>query len=415
MSPARRSIYSIVSQGLVSATNFVMSIALLYFASQHDYVTFLLFTNVFALLSSLQNAIFISPIGVLVPRMADGTIRQAEAVSLRYAFLLTLLGLPFSISFVTQPTDWYQIGMMCLLVFIALALLLRRDILRNACLVRSDLGELLKYDLICFLMAFTAIGVSVYLHRLSYESALMAFALPALMMYFSRPRYRTGRSVQPETEIVSLGRDFWKQVLATARWAIPGVLVTWLFSNGYWFLLKHFAGNAGVAEMGAARLLFTPVGLMIQGWAMMFRPIAVNMAHAGKLLELRTSVLRQAMFGCFAITGLTILAYGMLLYFPHYLPKSMQAMELPNYTLIWGLYFVIQWFRSGMTIATLTDASGFRFVFKVGLIGCLVFYSILFFGISSAPIYTCLWGLVVTELIATLLLLRRFNDRGIEK
>lgn len=404
-----RSALSITSQGLVSAANFGISLALLYFAPTSDYVTFLLFVNVFALLSSLQNAIFISPIGVLVPRMQDQLVARTEIVTSRFTVALAAIGIPFVLYAVPGKLTLWETAFSVLLYLALLVLLLRREVSRNASLVRGDLLELLKFDAIYFLAVFTSAVLLVVTERLTFMLAALAFALPAALTLLSAPSWQSERKVSQENQISLLDTSFWKEVTRSARWAIPGVLVTWLFSNGYWFLLKEAAGDAVVAELGATRLLFTPVGLLIQGWVIMFRPVAVSLNHDGKQAQLRREVYRQALFGCIAVTVLTVLAYIVVSKASSYLPASLQSASTQRYVLIWGLYFAIQWFRSGLTVASLTTAVGFRYVFWVGLMGCCIFYLALFFGIRIHPVESCLWGLVTAEVLMAVTLLRRFS------
>lgn len=404
-----RSALSITSQGLVSAANFGISLALLYFAPTPDYVNFLLFVNVFTLLSSLQNAIFISPIGLLVPRMQDQLVVRTEIVTSRFTVSLAAVGIPFVLYAVNGELTLRATAFSVLLYLVLLVLLLRREVARNASLVRGDLLELLKFDAIYFLAVFTSALLLIVFGRMTFMLAALAFALPAALTLLSAPSWQSERNVREENQIYLLDTSFWKEVARSARWAIPGVLVTWLFSNGYWFLLKESAGDAVVAELGATRLLFTPVGLLIQGWVIMFRPVAVSLNHDGKHAQLRREVYRQALFGCIAVTVLTVLAYFVVSKASSYLPVSLQAESTQRYVFIWGLYFAIQWFRSGLTVASLTTSVGFRYVFWVGLLGCCIFYSMLFFGISFNPVESCLWSLVAAEVLMTMTLLRRFS------
>jgi hypothetical protein len=408
---------SIASQGLVSAANFSLSLALLYFAPTSDYVTFLLFVTVFALLSSLQNAIFISPIGVLVPRMANQLVARTESVTSRFAVVLAAVGIPFVLySIPGKFALWETLGS-ALLYLSLLTLLLRREVARNGCLVRGDLIRLLRFDAIYFVVVIASMAFLVVTERLTFTLAAISFALPAVLTTLSAPRWPSDRKICPENEIRSLDTAFWKEVTRSARWAIPGVLVTWLFSNGYWFLLKEAAGDTAVAELGASRLLFTPVGLLIQGWVVMFRPVAVSLNHEGKQAQLRREVYQQALFGCATVTVLTALAWLVVSLARSYLPASLRSSSTQSHLLIWGLYFAIQWSRSGLTVASLTTAAGFRHVFWVGLMGCLTFYFVLSIGLRIHPIESCMWGLVIAEIFMTITLLKRFREhtRAVKK
>lgn len=409
MSRLPRSLLSMTSQGLVSACNFVISLALLFFAPTQDYVGFLLFVNAFALLSGLQNAIFISPVGVLIPRMLDPQIREVEILTMRVAVLFALTGAPILL-FLIPHSESHANAMIAALLTIALVLLLQRDISRNACLVRGDLGELLKFDAFYFITAAAISAIAIKTGAMSFTVGVIAFSLPALMMLSSRPRWKLEHVVFDDLRFKALDRHFWHDVMRNARWAVPGVLVTWLSGNGYWFLLDAVAGSTAVAELGAARLLFTPIGLMIQGWMASFRPVAVNLAHGGKSQVLRQAVRRQVLIGNLAVVMLTLILHAGLSMFPDRIPRSMQSAAVPRFVLLWGAYFAVQWARSGMTMTALATPSGFGTVFKVGLTGCIVFYAVALLGSAWRPVETCLVGLIVAELVMAILLSRKSRE-----
>lgn len=403
--------YSVTSQGLVSACNFLICLALLYYSDARHYVAFLLFMNVVQLLTGLQNAIFISPVGVLVPRMAAGEVARAEKAAYRIAGLVALAGLPFIAYFFTQPPRISPSAMgIVVAVFGGTVLLLQREISRNACLVRSDLLMLVKYDMLYFVLAMALAGAAVAFHQLTFVVAVVAFALPACLTRFSQPQWPASRTIDQNRAVTAFEQKFWGEVTQVVRWSVPGVVITWLFSNGYWFILERTQDTQTVAHMGAARLLFAPVGLLIQGWLMQLRPLSVVMAHDGRMAELRRKVLRHSLAGVACVALITGVGYVLIAHFPQILPRSMRAPGVVDYVFVWGVYFAVFWLRSGISTLLITRVAGFKTVFHANVIVCIVFYALFFASLNRVPLPMSLGMLIFAELLMIYLLNRRLHD-----
>jgi len=403
--------YSVTSQGLVSACNFLLCLALLYFSDAKHYVAFLLFMNIVQLLTGLQNALFISPVGVLVPRMAAGEVARAEKAAYRIAGLVALAGLPFIAYFLTQPPriDPQAVGIAAA-AFCGTILLLQREIARNACLVRSDLLMLVKFDTLYFLGAMGLAAAAVAMHQLTFVVAVIAFALPAFMSRFSRPEWPSTRSVTADAAVAAFDPKFWGEVTQVVRWSVPGVVITWLFSNGYWFILERTQDTQTVAVMGAARLLFAPVGLLISGWLMQLRPLSVVMAHDGRMAELRRKVMLHSAGGVACVALITAVGAVLLKFAPQILPKSMRAPGVIDYVFVWGVYFAVFWVRSGVSTLLMTRVAGFKTVFHANVAVCALFYVLFFASLNHVPLPVSLGTLIVAELFMIYLLSKRIHD-----
>lgn len=403
--------YSVTSQGLVSACNFLLCLALLYYADARHYVAFLLFINVVQLLNGLQNALFVAPVGVLAPRMHAGEVARTEKAAYRMAGLVALAGLPFIAWFFTAPPRLNPTSAAIVLAtFLCTILLLQREIARNACLLRSDMLMLVKFDTLYFVLAMALAGAAIALHQLTFVVAVLAFALPACLTRYARPQWAPARTVAPGAALTAFAPPFWGEVTQVVRWSVPGVIVTWLFSNGYWFVLEHTQTTQAVATMGAARLLFAPVGLLIQGWLLQLRPLSIAMTHAGQGIDLRRLVLRQSGAGACCVALITAGACAMLAWCPQYLPRAMRGAGVSTYLIVWGVYFAVFWFRCGVSTLLMARVAGFKTVFFANVIVCAVFYALFLAALGRLPLALSLGALIVAELLMLFLLSRRLHD-----
>jgi len=365
-----RPVLSFACQGMVSGISFIASFLLLHYADKGEYTTFVLFINAYALLASLQNALWLQPLVTLSGKMS----RQAKSLAIRFGIWLSLViailgGILFSLyQHFTLATSFLSLsGLVFLFSFM---FLLVRDSNRSAWLMLGKLPGLFLHDF-AYLLAFIAIAGAAWLeHSLSMVLIVLAMSLPGLMSMLARP------AVEEEsvgTGIDALDRQFALAVWSCARWALPGVLVTWLFSNGYWFYLDSVEGKTMVATLAATRLFFTPIGLMIQGWAAYYRPVFSRLEHQEAQAEKRRLIRSQGWTCSLLVSGFVLILLA-LLWYPKILPAYLPPALFAQLVLAWGMYFLVQWLRNIFSTALLADAAGYRVVFKAGLAGGVLFY-----------------------------------------
>ena len=398
-----RPVLSFACQGMVSGISFIASFLLLHYADKSEYTTFVLFLNGYALLASLQNALWLQPLVTLSGKMDAGARQQAIHRGVWLSLMIAVFGGVLFAGYrqLTLGAGWFNLATMLFLA--SFAFLLVRDANRSAWLMLGQLPGLFLHDLAYLLLFMLLAAIGWYLQLLSMSLVIVAIAFPGLMSLFARPR---AGHVEGTPTIVQLDRDFARQVWSCARWALPGVLVTWLFSNGYWFYLDSVQGKAMVAMLAATRLFFTPVGLMIQGWAGYYRPVFSQLEHQGLLQQKRALVRRQALV-CSGLVVLFVLALLLLTLYPATLPAYLPPASFIPLVLAWGGYFLVQWLRNILSTAMLADAGGYKIVFKAGLTGAVLFY-LLFIpaGYLSRQLVLCPLILCLAELFILAMLWR---------
>jgi|GEM_PF-6462894 hypothetical protein len=399
-----RPMISFLSQGFVSGAGFSVSLSLLYFGSKDNYASFVLFINAYALLASLQNALFIAPLVTLSPRLSNSSLKSAERYLGMVTISLALLGVFFTFFWQSNPKSGMNILHGGILSVLAFLLLLKREGTRNSCLVRGDFFELLRIDFLYFSLTIAIVVCVIVFGRVTFIMAALTFSLPSLVSLLARPVRQFETSSDHLSGAVNMNQDFWPQMWACTRWALPGVLVTWLFSNGYWFLLERTSGKTAVAELGASRIFFTPVGLMIQGWVSMYRPMAANMVHRGEWKHLHSTMIKHGIVGAtIAIVFTVIISIG-LIGIPAMRPKVANTGLFIPLIGGWGAYFAIQFLRNAISATVLASTSGYRTVFRISTLSCSCFYGFFVLSRFINPLLTCLIGLIATELLMVLLL-----------
>lgn len=400
-----RSVYAFICQGLVSGATFLSSLAVLHYGTRDSYAAFVLFINAYMLLASLQNAIFLSPLVTLAPRMSAHAIETALTIGLQFTMLLALLGGVGLMIYLTRTSvDGLSLHY-ALIVIVGFGLLLRRDVLRSIWLLLGDVVRLLQHDTVYFLLAVFLLLLAFYFERIAIDTVIVAVAAPALIGLLMRSR------IPIKSEVAAIDRldaNFWSELWACARWALPGVVVTWLFSNGYWFYIDAVQGKAAIALLAATRLFFTPVGLMIQGWAGYYRPVFAILESQQRHEEKRQIVRKQIVYATLIVATFAGALLILTAVAGSVIPRFIDRTQWTIYVIIWALYFTIQWSRTVISTSLLANPIGYRWVFKGGLVGCLIFYAVFLpvTAYSNNPVY-CPLILILAELVIYMLLRRK--------
>jgi hypothetical protein len=284
-----------------------------------------------------------------------------------------------------------------LVLLLCFCLLLFRDVQRAGWLLDSDLLNLLKLDGVYFSLALIALLLAIKTGHVGISGVLGAMSLPALFGLIHHNRStRTGS----DFPFMRIDASFWRAVWSCSRWALPGVLINWMYSNGYWFYLNSSEGKLAVATLAASRLAFTPIGLMVQGWSGYFRPVFSRLEHQGAHAEKQAIIRRQNWICAGVALGYAALLSLLGMLEPRFLPAYLRGAVWLQYVWAWGLYFAVQWVRTVRLTSRLANAAGFRAAFQTGAFGCAVFYLLLLPSpwLTHSPL-VCPVLLIVAELL----------------
>ena len=134
---------------------------------------------------------------------------------------------------------------------------------------------------------------------------------------------------------------------------------------------------------------------------------SADLARANQELDFAA---KTGALGAISVGLVTAVGYVLLEYFPQYLPKSMRVPGVVDYVFVWGVYFAVFWFRSGISTLLQAKAAGFRTVFFANVVVCVVFYVLFAASLGNVSPPISLATLIVAELLMIYLLNRRLND-----
>lgn len=260
------SFYGVADQALLSATNFVIGMFFIHFATKEEYGLYSLAYGVLTLMISFSGALIITPMTV---SYADRP--QDRRAAYGGSMLVGLYGVfgPVAVSSLVLLLALSYFGIIKhdsaqLLMILTIATLcgMLWEFSRRYHYLRLQPGQVLYWD------AWYAILMVVGITAVSYINVRGMYWLIFVLYGFAAAG--TGCFALAKSEI-SLTPDWHsatssvREAWAYGRWALGGVLVTWVQSQSYAYFLAIFSDLSSVADANAARLLVSPLMLLNAG------------------------------------------------------------------------------------------------------------------------------------------------------
>lgn len=284
---------SIADQGMLSLFNLALNAALIAFASPTEFGHYVFAAAVVLILTSLQNALVATPIGVVYPRTAENDRAEMRALLLGFDRVLTtvaaLIAVP--VCMLTQSDPLFLIAVSWLV-----AATLVRETWRNLALAENRPRDLIRIDAIAVAVAG---GATVLLWQLTRPSvaALAGTALGSTLAVWltARNQRSTGAASPSLLDLPCAYAAIWE----STRWSLAGAATTEVQYRAYVFMLEAFRTTREIAEVQAGRLLLGPLPLLAGAWGRVARPELARRLAAGD----RNGALRVTLWGLALILG----------------------------------------------------------------------------------------------------------------
>jgi len=395
---------SILDQGLIAASNFLISILLARWLMPEQYGGYALAFAVFLLLSSSYQAV------LLEPQRVFGPSSYSECLPEYLGILLWIhAGLALAIFIVLGISAWFthvlaasssMPGALAGVSFAAPCVLLLW-LTRGAFYVRMSpqyavrgsvvycalvLGGLLVLYRLKLLSAFTAF-LLMGLGALASSSILLVRLRPVLKPMMTGPTWRT------------VGHQHWKY----GRWVLASQILSWVAADIYYPLIGSLSGMASVAALKVLFNLVLPVAQTFSALSMFFLPYVSRVCQEHGLAALKRvtwkivslfATLAVAYWGVLILLGKPVMH---LLYGDHYTELVSSIPLLAAAWLPWNI-------AVGLTVslqALQSPASVFGIYCTSSILALLVGVpSTLAFGLRGA-----LWSMALSNLAALLVAL----------
>lgn len=365
-------------QALLSLANLTISLAFIRFGTKTEYGLYVLLLTPIYLAQGLQNALFLSP---YVTRVAGGhsTNRQVsvsflvwgQGAFLAVVALLSGVGLYFYFALSGQGSGFTMV----FAVSFGIVGALLREAVRSFQYSSGNVAGALRGNFLYSFVLFAFLAWCFVDKQISLIGAFAAMGLGGVMALLIR-----GFSVTPVVNFLEEMKHFWM----LGRWAVVGVVLTWVNSNFYPFVLAREYGLDVVGEVNAARLFWMPLVLVLPAWSNLFRPILSKLFAEKNIADIKNLLRRSTLIG-----GLGLILFGLAvsLLYPYIgwlLGNSYEG--IGPLIGVWCFYYLFFFMRTVSQAVLMIDQAGYRQLSKISTVMFIFLWPLLFVGAIFGPL-----------------------------
>ena len=399
---------AIFDQGLISLSNLLIGLSLINFTSKENYGLYGIGFAAILLSVGAANALITTQMTVIVPeKRAEEADSYCLSMLIGQYHIFLPLWIVYTLCvlalFSNEPLVAGNLEYFLVLGCTILAALFH-SFMRRYFYIKGDPLNVLKIDFFHLVTVLIGIAVCVGIDIESLHIAVMALyglgALIAALVGFSRSTLPKKLRYSSVLESV---HEAWQQ----GRWALGGVIVTWLQSQGYVFILAFMASTAAVAEANAAKLFVAPVGVISGGLVHVYMPKLAFLRSQGKRSEI--VVQARKILGV-VLFSIVLLAVGILAIEDVVLEYvySGKYDGIAPFILAWIVVFSIQAFR-GNNSMLLQVYRNFSSITKYNTLTAVVSLVLCILMVQAWEVIGSIYSIAIGELLLAYFLWRKFS------
>lgn len=359
-------------QALLSAFNLGIGLLFIHAAEKQEYATYALIFAALMLVQSVQNAVVTSPMTTLHASHTDASDKSGIAAAARWlqvrmmVVVLALIAGYELLSWLTSGSD--GLAQTALAMSLAALGLLSREYARAHHYLSLQPGRALFNDVIYVALSSAWLLFIWNTSMVSADYVLAGVGIAGILTGSIMEALRgTWRGAVADSKLRESLAEFW----SCTRWALPSIVISWAYANGFIYLIDHFMGKESVADVSAARLLIVPISLLVTGWASAFRPRGSRLLAAHRIGEIDRAIRYSAL--AFVAVGVV---YGgaLALAYPHIVSRLLGE-KYGNLELLvacWLVFFTVTAVRSVGMSAMLSSKASFKPLFLFGAVTLVI-------------------------------------------
>lgn len=301
-----RSILAAFDQGLISLVNLIVQLILIKTVSKDEYGYYSLGLSIIMYLMSFQNAVVNTPITVSLAEKDEYEKNKyvASVFNGQFLFLLIICSIGAVISSVYLTFNRESLlAALIMSLFIGSFGVLNREFLRSFFFAEEKPLKVLKLDFYYALLYLSLIGVTSLVFKLNVPLVIIFMGLAA-----SFDSLILNKSFKYKFNFDEMKKSF-KENWLISKWALIGITVTHLQGFSYLYIIGLFIGSAAMGEVSASRLLFMPLGLVINGWGNVIRPYGAKLREEGRLRSFYKNLVLAGLLFPIIVMALTGILY----------------------------------------------------------------------------------------------------------
>ncbi len=406
---------AVLDQALLSAANFIVGLVLIRHTSDLQYGYYILATNAFMLLTSLQNA-FVSP--ALVTRFTRLDAQQHPGVigSLYHEqrdLMFKTMGIGIIATLLLCAlTSWLDAGTGSVLVvgLVCTLAIAHREYFRIVLLSYREPGEVLRSDLPYIAVLIGGVWLATQTSApATFAIASMGAASLCSGLMLAHKLHRR----QPWQPVA--GRRLMREIAPLGLWSLAGAAIHWSFSQGYSYVVAGALDVTAVAAIAATRLLMMPINLLSTGIRSMMLPMTANWLDRGGV----SSTLRKLVLFAIAIATIAMAYFASMWLLRDWIFANVmhkQFAQRDPLLLMWSAIFLVMVVRDQFIIL-LIARERFRVLTQLTLICAAVSLGVGWWAMQLYGQVGALSGMLLGELInlsgvALLVLRERRHERS---
>lgn len=399
---------AVADQALQSLVNLLSNIFIIRFAAKEEYGVYGVGFASLLLVMGVANALFMLQMTVTAPDKPEGErpVYFGSMLVSMYTFSVLLivmaaLGLLLFGQHITadyRTLIWVVVG--------AAPGILTLEFMRQYHYFYSLAHRVLIADLVFFLTYFGAISAFVYF---GFEDIhLVALAMNGLLAFVVGMAAIIYTVKIPISHAVSGAVASFREAWKNGAWAVGGVFISQMQSQGYVYLLALLKGPTAVAEMNAARLFLSPLLVMSNGFSRVIIPKMAMLKSEGKVDQaVRVALKVLALMLGLLVVYMAVIAVAWPWISEFLAERGYENLWIP--VALWGIYYI------GNSLANtprelLKVYRKFRLLTLAGASTAVVVFAgsipaIIYFGIVGAIVV-----LAIGDLVLALILWVKFNQ-----
>lgn len=337
-------IYTILDQATISIINFLMGIIFIYYSTPSEYGIYVFFMSFFNFFNSVQNATINTPVLVLSPRLnsIESVNFKKGIFGLLFPFYLLVIFSTTSISYFMNITSDNHI-VSYLIISISICLLLIRDFFRTQEYADMKPKRAFTRDISYTILALIFIVLLILGNMVTARNIYLINGIATIIVIFGVLYNYKDQFLFNKFLKESLNRS-WKY----SKWSLLGAISSWVKSDSYVYIPFLLLGAKELAFVAAARLLMTPMNLLIRSWSNYYRPLISKMMHERKV----NKALKLIVTGIIIIFIVLILYTTLLLLLLKLLPVRYipdEYVGIGIYVVLWNVIIAIQIVQSNFS------------------------------------------------------------------
>jgi len=358
-----------LDQTVLSVFNFLLQMALVRFWSPDRYGVFALFANAMLTLANVQNGLFTTQYGVLVPPAQEGGekhLLRAALFSWNVVFCAGSAAV-VALLFHYVAADHTAATFIAGILYFGMGLM--REYTRVIMMTEGRVATALWTDLAGLCVTILMILVSLHLFGTAdiwlilLSLAMGSATSVAIEVAANRRLYPLSLSRRVRLRYVDVFRRH-------VTWALAGIATTEVQLRTLFFLLGAWYGLAAVGVVQAGLMLFRPIGVLWFAWSRVMRPAfsrayaAGNDAQAARLAHLSAIAF---LIGTLALLVVLYLAWPLI---DHYI-YAYRYPGVGQATAFWGLVMILSFVRGTYSVRMQGQAR-FRELSHVSLVAAIL-------------------------------------------